>query len=97
MLGITTVSAEPETVQPEEVDRSMLGKQVAVEGSVSNLSRYNQHVFFQIEKNSSVKAVMFSYPGFLFNKEKVRLEGRIDLYEGNLQVVGNKIEIKKKG
>lgn len=94
MLGITTVSAEPETVHPEEVDRSMLGKQIAVEGAVSNLSRYNQHAFFQVENHSSIEAVMFDYPGFLFNKEKVRMEGRVDLYEGSLQLVGSKIEVK---
>jgi hypothetical protein len=91
LLGITTVSAEPQKVSPEEVDKSMLGKKIAVEGSVNNLSRYNQHAFFQI---GSVDAVMFSYQGFIFNNEKVRMTGRVDLYEGDLQVVGSKIEIK---
>lgn len=92
MLGITTVSAEPQRVSPEEVDKSMLGKKVAVEGSVNNLSRYNQHAFFQL---NSVDAVMFSYPGFIFNNETAVVKGRVDLYEGNLQVVGEKIEIKE--
>lgn len=91
LLGITTVAAEPQRVSPEEVDKSMLGKKIAVEGSVNNLSRYKQHAFFQV---NSVDAVMFGYPGFIFNNETVVLKGRVDLYEGDLQVVGSKIKIK---
>ncbi len=92
MLGITIVSAQPERVSPGEVDRSMLGKQIAVEGSVRELSRYQQHAFFKID---SLNAVMFDYPGFIFNNETIVLKGRVDMYEGDLQVVGNEIEIKK--
>lgn len=92
MLGITTASAEPQSVRPEEVDRSMLGKQIAVEGSVRELSRYQQHAFFKID---SLNAVMFDYPGFIFNNETIVLKGRVDMYEGDLQVVANEIEIKE--
>jgi len=92
MLGITNLSAQPQSVSPEEVDRSMLGKQIAVEGSLIELSRYNQHAFFKID---SLNAVMFDYPGFIFNNETILLEGRVDMYEGDLQVVGNEIEIKE--
>ncbi len=91
MLGIVTASAEPQKVSPEEVDRSMLGKQIAVEGSVRELSRYKQHAFFKIK---SLNAVMFDYSGFIFNNETVVLKGRVDMYEGDLQVVANSIEIK---
>jgi len=93
LLGIITASAEPQSVAPEKVDQSMLGKEIAVEGSVNNLSRHEQHAFFKV---GSLNAVMFDHPRFIFNNEKVTLEGRVDMYEGDLQIVGNRIKIEER-
>ncbi len=88
-------SASPEKIDISKLNGKYEGKRVVVEGRISKIKIHEEgHIFITLKKdNSKVIIPVFSeYAKKLNEKCKIegnyiRVEGRVKLYRGNLEVV----------
>lgn len=79
----------------EDVESSMVGEKVSLEGEIRDYSYYNRNSFFRLEgSNSSLKAVQFDAGKQLEDGEKVEVEGEIAVYQGELEIIADSVETR---
>jgi RecJ-like exonuclease len=99
VLGLTLMYAsslyiEPAEVEVSEIKSSWQGKKIMVEGVATSIDARSSMTQFQLESgNSSVKVVKFERLELEEGSTTV-VEGKIDLYRGDLQVQASKITQK---
>ncbi len=89
---------EPLSVRIGEINEGMSGQLIMTEGTVSSLSTVNGNVFLTLSDNGEIKVVIFSKDAGknnayeLKNNDKIRIEGRVSIYENELEIIAEKIE-----
>lgn len=97
LLGLGIVYAadsiqELEETELKNVDRSMVGETVIVSGTVQNSFFRNGNLFFKLENNNTViPVVKFDSEVNPDDGKKVEVEGTVELYEGELEIIADKI------
>lgn len=97
VLGLAVMYAStqlmrPETVSPGDISRENVGENFRVEGNVSDFYRTDSASFFTLNgENSSIQVVDFERRSFP-EGSTLTVTGRIDLYQGELELVSTRIE-----
>lgn len=87
---------KPDKVPVSEITKEMNGEKIRTKGAVSNPERVKGHLFFDLKwRGDTVTVAEFNSDRKLNNGEKVDIEGSISMYQGNLQIVANKIQISE--
>lgn len=85
-------SIPPEKVEISRIEPSMAGEKVRVQGHVANPAG-REHFFFTLKnQDSSIEAVKFDSRPSHAQGEKVTLEGEVSMYEGELQIIVDRIK-----
>lgn len=92
-LGIIYLSQsylEPQKTEIGDIDETLIGNSVAVNGSINSVSRTDNAVFAEIEDSTgSIQIVDFEAREM---PDKAYLSGYVDVYEGDVQIVVEEIE-----
>lgn len=98
VLGLSLVFAsdhffEPEQFEISEIDESMVGEVVQIKGEVVSYFQSGSNSFIDLKDSSGeIDLVEFDNDFDISEGDKVTAEGRVDLYEGDLQVIAERIE-----
>lgn len=92
LMYFSTQYFEPEKVSPADISRDDVGENFRVEGNVSGFYRTDSASFFKLNRrNSSIQVVDFERKSFP-EGATLTVEGRIDLYQGELELVSTRVE-----
>ncbi len=83
---------KPENVPIARIDRSFLGKEVAVTANVSGYAEKDGVIFLTLEEgNAAIKSVMFRRAGTAVNGiidgDAVAVTGKVSDYMGELEII----------
>lgn len=81
----------------EDIDSAGSGKIVKVSGTITKLSQKDKTIFAEIEAEKTEKTSVIIFPAeeiFLREGDYVEVEGMIEEYLGEKEVVGSKITVK---
>ncbi|MFB6199626.1 MAG: exodeoxyribonuclease VII large subunit [Candidatus Nanohaloarchaea archaeon] len=99
-VGIALMLASSKYMEPEktrigEIDRTMTGQKVQLQGTVKKSTYTDKHTFLTLKdgKNSITVAAFNTQKQFPENVS-VTVEGEVKLYKGRLEVIAD--EIKRK-
>ncbi len=99
LLFAYTALLEPEAVKIGNIDDSMLGRKVLLEGAVRDLSEKDGNVFITLSDGNETDVVVFertaSNQPFVYHIEKntaIRVVGKVESYNGRLEIIAEKIE-----
>ncbi len=106
VLYIVVLQITPIPVNISEIKNNWTGKTVNVTGYVTDLRKYKDHLFFNLESNESkIKVVIWNnilqqmeIKGIdiskIENGKKLEIIGRVELYKGSLEIVPSRGEVK---
>lgn len=88
----STLVFSPESVDIDDIGNADIGSSVEVAGTVRDLSKKDDVVFFDLEgEKASIRSVYFgSYLG-VEEGEEYTFQGRIEIYQGELELVVDKV------
>lgn len=100
MLFAIVHFSKPLYLEAHELNDKLIGAVVSVNSTITGISTNNGHVFLKL-RNSSASAVIFQnrakqYP-FVYNLrhgDNVILEGKLELYREELEIVVNRIILR---
>lgn len=91
LLVISEKLYEPKEVDPKNIDVDLYGEQIKVEGKVSKIEIGNKISFIHFSGANSIDFVYFDKIEEISREDKIRVTGRVEKYQGNIQVVVDKI------
>lgn len=97
-VGVATVYASSMYIEPESFDinqlqRSWQGRKVVLTGNVSDPYKAGGHSFFELDDGTGrINAVAFNSELELEEGQSVSVEGRLSMYEGQLEVIVDELE-----
>lgn len=102
VIGLLTLAGSAEFLKPDhvpvsEITRDMNGEKIRTTGIVHSPRHIKGHLFFDLKyRGDTIKAVEFSSDRKLNETEKVNLEGAVTVYQGELEIVADRIETAQK-
>lgn len=82
----------PEKVSIGEINERMVGEKVTVYGEVRNLSASEDALFFTLKNSTEkIRATSFRENLLVTNKSRVQAQGKVSLYQGEVQLIVNRI------
>lgn len=82
----------PESVEIHEIDTSLMGEEVEIEGQVRDPFHTGEHLFFELEDSrSSVEVAKFDTGSSLTRGQQVKVVGSVDMHEGDLNIIAEEI------
>lgn len=100
ILFIGVQMAEAEIMEIGEIDEFSIGRLVSVEGSVYSRYYNGEHLFFTLKDDTGkIKVVIFDSgirkmgidPDEVVKGLDMRLEGRVEEYEGELEIIPERV------
>ena len=88
----STLYFSPEKVSPGDISREDMGETVSVVGNVSGFYSAGSASFFTLESSSGSVSVVDFEGRSLPDGRTVEVTGRVDLHEGDVQLVASSIE-----
>jgi len=99
LIGLTTMYIvedrymEQQNVSISDIDESMTGEYVKIEGDIENFNTGQGHLFLELSgTEDQISVVEFDSDTWVNTGETVFVEGYVDLYEGDLQIIAEEIE-----
>lgn len=93
--GLLVFTPEETALQISEVSDSAIGKSVSITGIAKNVNVQKGNIFFEIENNGRIRAVLFKPKTIdaLAIKEgrKIRASGKIELYQAEPEIIIEKV------
>ena len=96
-IGLATMFAVETVISPEsynigDIDESMTGEHVELEGNVENFNTAQGHLFLELNDNGDqISVVEFDSETWIDSDDLVTVQGHVDIYEGDLQVIAEEI------
>ena len=81
-----------------DINEAMSGQIIITEGMVTSLSTKDGNVFLTLSGNGTIDVVIFSKDAGKNNayklkiNDKIRIGGRVSIYENELEIIAEKIE-----
>ncbi len=95
LIYVANVFAEPPLVTVEAVSKQDMGEMVQIRGVVRDPSFSDGHAFFDVAQgNASIRVAWFQAGRDVAAGETVRVIGRVELYNGALEVVADGVEVQ---
>lgn len=99
-LFLITISIEPMQAKISEVSSDLVGRDIVVKGKIDSYFTKEGNVFITLEEGAKIKVVMFSREAqkqpWVYDLQKgdsVFVEGRVQLYKNELEIVANTIKV----
>jgi RecJ-like exonuclease len=93
VLYYSTIHVVPDKVDVSDIESSMVGEKVRVEGEIRNYSHFDGNSFFELEdEEESIKIAVFDSEGGHSEEEMVEVRGEVTIYEGDLEVIGDEVK-----
>lgn len=98
IIGLTLMYASSIYIQIEEVDAAEIksswqGKNVVAEGEAVNVTRSDEHLFFDLkDETGSILVVDFNSRTSLSRGEEVEVTGKVEVYEGELEIIAEELQ-----
>ncbi len=92
-LGIIHLShsyIQPDEVKIDRIDETWMGNTVKISGNVENYVKTENAAFFTLENSSNTISVTDFESRNI--SDQATVTGRVDIYQGDLQIVAKKIE-----
>ena len=94
LLFFVSQVIEPKNISISDIDETMIGNNVIVEGVVNSISNKNNIAFLTVsDSKNKIKVVMFNTNIDASIGDTICVKGKIDKYEGELEIIANSIEI----
>ncbi|MDY6769939.1 MAG: OB-fold nucleic acid binding domain-containing protein [Candidatus Nanohaloarchaea archaeon] len=88
LMYTASAAFEPRTARPAGIARGDIGSTVRVRGTVTDVERTDEAVFFTVSgKSGDIRAVSFSDRPDLAAGEAYAVTGRVDIYQGELELI----------
>ncbi len=94
LLGAAEVFYAPVEISPSEIDKSLLGDRVITEGTITDITDLEDITFLKIKQNPDLKVVKFTPDLDASKGDKVLIEGEVDLYQGDVELMVDEIKVK---
>lgn len=97
VIGLTVMYSvdsfmKPDKAKIEDLDESMTGEHVTVEGDVESFNTGHGHLFIDLNDGSGeIDVVDFDSDVWIESDDRIEVRGYIDIYEGDLQLVAEEI------
>jgi DNA/RNA endonuclease YhcR with UshA esterase domain len=99
-LFLVTQFIGPKEIGTGKIGNSEIGQNVVIKGTIASYFEKDGHVFMDVDDGSGkIKVVMFENAArnqpYVYNIEKgdmISVEGKIELYENELEIVANSIK-----
>lgn len=91
---------EAKAIEISEINKEKIGEEVIVEGRVTNKYYNGEHLFFDLEGDKEkIDVVIFQddiekgniEPEKIKESDKIRVTGKIEIYNGELEIIGNRV------
>lgn len=99
LLFVFAQSLEAERIDIGEIDKSFIGKNVEVYATISSISESKGNYFFKLnDKTGNINAVIFKNTAASLDTARFKkgmqivIKGKISEYEGNMEIIIDKIE-----
>ncbi|MDY6789226.1 MAG: OB-fold nucleic acid binding domain-containing protein [Candidatus Nanohaloarchaea archaeon] len=89
---ISEVMYSPVDVNAAKLDKEHLGDRIVTHGTVSSVTRLDEVTFIELREKPEIKIVKFTDIGDVDEGDRVRIEGTVGLYEGDLEIKADTIE-----
>ena len=100
LLGIIILFFISEQIKVDEttldrIDELEVGTSVSVEGIINKINEYEKIAYIELMQSQTTTVVLFKESNLTNLKQGdfVKVEGEIQEYEGEFQIVGNEIKI----
>ena len=98
MSGLYLISlyVEPELTNIKDIDKTLVGKVVKTEGTISKIFLSDSStLFLTLEENEKLQIVKFnSEETNLKEQDKISIIGEVVLHKGKLEIIAKKIKIR---
>lgn len=75
-----------------KINHKNIEEQIKIVGKINRITELEEVYFLELEQTSKITVVVFKDEKIFLNKEDyVEIEGKIDEYNGNIQIIANKI------
>ena len=102
VIGVVSLFAlvqiiEPLNVRLADINEAMNGQMITTEGTISSISTTKGIVLLTLYDSNEIKVVIFSKEAEKNNayelklNDRVRVEGKISIYENELEIIAEKI------
>ena len=89
----SSIYIEPEKVNISEIEPSWSGKRVVISGEATGVSKVNESLFFDLnDSTGEVMVADFDSESKIEDGKEVRVQGRVTMYRGKLEIVAERIE-----
>lgn len=93
LMYFSTLYLEYEETDIGDIQRDWAGSNVQVDGEVTRFTRSGAHVFLDLQDSTGeIQVVDFDSELDLREGDELSVNGRVDIYEGNLQVISEEVD-----
>lgn len=95
-IFISSFYMGPIEVDIAELDESMIGEPVKLEGEVLEESSQEFNIFMEVgDETGTIEVVKFDTEKIVRSNDKIEVEGELSMHEGSLSIIADEIEIKE--
>jgi len=92
VMFFTEPLISPEKYSVGDIDESMTGEHVKVEGHIGSFNSAQGHLFLDFYDNTGeIDIVEFDSETWIDEEELYTVQGHVDIYEGDLQIIAEEI------
>ena len=93
IMFFTEPMVSPAEHEVEELDESMTGEHIKLTGEVVNFNTGSGHLFLDISDGTGeINVVEFDSETWIDTDREVTVQGYVDIYEGDLQIIAESLE-----
>ena len=94
LIYFSTLYLEAEESSIGSIERDQAGSHVKIEGKVVSLFESDNHKFFDLnDSTGEISVVDFDSEQEINQGDEVLVKGRVDIYQGDLQVISDILEV----
>lgn len=95
LIYFSSLYLQLEQVNIGDIERSWSGKNVKIEGNVTDFSRSSGHAFMDLKDSTGeIMVVDFDSDLKLEEGDRVTVTGHVEIYKGQLEVIADKVMLE---
>ncbi len=95
LLFLSEIVHEPDEVHLQDVNEDHLNSIIMFKGRISSLTSTESISFLEFESRSELDVVSFGDVDGVSEGDGVKVVGTVEMYQGELQIVAEEVELKK--
>ncbi len=97
IIYISSIFYNPKVISISEISSNLIGRTIRTYGNINYIKFKNNNLFLKIsDQNFYIFVVKFNVHKNIFKiGQNITVEGKVNLYGGNLEIIANKMSLKK--